>query len=171
MAGNLKKAVLECGCCGVFFCPCCPGWPERASASIAWTSRVTVINDCGDSGEEFVTGDFSCQDTGDPLGVAIRLRGTFLNVRVFCDLDPLTGGFTWRAQYRSAVSGTGFEPPISATWADAEDFLFSCPDCADAVNGQATGFFMFTAFMGCETSGGIVVYPVEVEGLVTLGCP
>jgi formylglycine-generating enzyme required for sulfatase activity len=148
-------------------CPCCPGWPETASGSVDWTS-IAAPSDCGASGPgENPTGDFSCPETGDETGVLIRSDATFLYVRVFCDAD--TG--TWRAQYRSAISGGIFEPPVSLTWADATDFEFVCPDCADAVDGQATGTIDFTAKMACETSGGVVEYDVVVHGDVTIGCP
>ena len=148
-------------------CPCCPGWPETASGSVDWTS-IAAPSDCGASGPgENPTGDFSCPETGDETGVLIRSDATFLYVRVFCDAD--TG--IWQAQYRSAISGGIFEPPVSLTWADATDFEFVCPDCADAIDGQATGTIDFTAKMACETSGGVVEYDVVVHGDFTIGCP
>jgi len=168
MPSNQMQALLECCCgCGAF-CPCCPGWPEDASASIAWTSTPET-SDCGSFDPAYVTGDFSCTDTEDPIGTSLRSDSTFLFVRVFCQLNG-DGSHSWRAQYRSAISGGTFEPPVSSTWADAENFEFICPDCADAVDGQATGTIDFTAYMACETSGGVVQYAVLVHGVVTIGC-
>lgn len=154
-------------CCGG--CPCCPGWPQRASGSVAWTS-VAASGDCG-GGTQNVTGDFSCEDTEDTEGTPIRTDATFLNVKVKCKIDPITGSYRWIAEYRSAISGGTFEPPISDTFAEATDFEFQCPDCANAVNGQATGTIDFVAKMACETSGGVTEYDVLVHGDVTIGCP
>ncbi len=155
-----------CACAESTNCPCCPGWPETASGSIEWSS-VAEPNDCaiGDPGNP--VGDFSCPQTGDLDGELIRSDATFLYVRLFC--DPET--HIWKAQYRSAISGGTFEPPVSATWADATEVEFVCPDCANAVDGQATGTVDFTAVMACETSGGVVTYDVLVHGDVTIGCP
>jgi hypothetical protein len=112
----------------------------------------------------------------DPEGAVLILGAGHLNAKVFCTVDPLTGGFRWRAQYRSAVSGMisgqgPFNPPLSPFWAEVEDLVFSCPGCDDVANESFLGSFRFTALMGCETSGGIVFYAATVEGLVTLGCP
>jgi hypothetical protein len=169
MPSNQLQALLQCGCgCGAF-CPCCPGWPETASGSIEWSSEAAP-SDCsiGDPGNP--VGDFSCPRTGDEEGVLLRSDATFLYVRLFCELNEELGTYSWKAQYRSANSGGTFEPPVSATWADAADFEFVCPDCADAVGGQATGTVDFTATMACETSGGVVEYSVLVHGVVTIGC-
>ncbi len=157
-------------CCGRPFCPCCPGWPQLASGSIGWTTYV-VPGDCGGGATTEVPGDFSCEDTVDPLGTPIRSDATFLSVKAFCSIDPETGVYRWRAQYRSAISGGTWEPPISDVFAEATDVDYVCPDCADAVNGQATGDIWFTAKMACETSGGVTEYDVLVHGLITLGCP
>lgn len=163
---TIALTCKKCVCAEPASCPCCPGWPEGASGSIAWTTSATA-NDCEDGSVESVTGDFSCTDTQDPLGTSVRERGTDLSVRLYCDSE--TG--QWKAQYRSAISGGTFEPPISTTWADATDVEFICPDCADAVDGQATGTVDFIAQMACETSGGVVTYDVLVHGEVTIGCP
>lgn len=157
-------------CCGNPGCRCCPGWPQGASGSIAWTTSATA-NDCEDGSVESVTGDFSCDDTEDPIGTPVRLRATSLNVKVKCKVDPITGNYRWVAEYRSAISGGTFEPPISDTFAEATNLEFSCPDCANAVDGQATGTVDFVAQMACETSGGVVTYDVLVHGEITIGCP
>lgn len=163
---TIALTCKRCSCEEADTCPCCPGWPQGASGSIAWTTSA-VANDCEDGSEESVTGDFSCEDIEDPIGTVVRERGTDLNVRLFCDAETQQ----WKAQYRSAISGGTFEPPISTTWADATEVEFVCPDCADAVDGQATGSVSFIAKMACETSGGVVEYDVLVVGLVTIGCP
>lgn len=170
MPSNQLEAILLCGCgCGSSGCPCCPGWPQGASGSVAWTSTA-VSGDCG-GGTQNSTGDFSCEDTEDPIGTPIRSDATFLNVKVKCKVDPDTGSYRWVAEYRSAISGGTFEPPISDTFAEATDTEFSCPNCTNAVNGQATGTVDFVAQMACETSGGIVTYDVLVHGVITIGCP
>ena len=156
----------KCDCEDPASCPCCPGWPETASGSISWSSEA-MPSDCTDGGGSEPTGDFSCPQIGDEEGTLIRQDATFLRVRLFCDPETLA----WRAQYRSATSGGGFEQPISDTWADATDLEFVCPDCADAIDGQATGQVDFITQMACETSGGIVTYDVLVHGEVTIGCP
>lgn len=162
----LSFSCKVCGCEEPDSCPCCPGWPERASGSISWSS-VVVPSDCTDGGGSEPVGDFSCPLTGDEEGVLLRQDATFLRVRLFC--DPETLG--WKAQYRSAISGGGFEQPISSVWADATEVEFICPDCANAVGGQATGQVDFIARMACETSGGVTEYNVLVHGEVTIGCP
>lgn len=154
-----------CDCIGG--CRCCPGWPQGASGSVTWTSVVFPVNDCDGGPGESVTGDFSCEDTEDSEGVPIRLKSTDLNVKVKCKIDPITGNYRWVAEYRSAISGGIFEPPISATWAEAENLEFDCPSCATG----GTGAVDFVAKMACETSGGVVEYDVLVHGEITIGCP
>ncbi len=149
-------------CCGGG-CRCCPGWPQTASASVEWTT-ISETSDCGPPSTIIVSGDFSCEDTEDPIGVVLRIESTFLNARVFCKQNE-DGTYNWKAQYRSAISGGTFEPPISSTWADAEEFEFLCPTCEEPI-----GTFSFIAYMACETSGGVVTYAVLVQGIVTIGC-
>ena len=147
-------------------CPCCPGWPLTASGIIHWSSSVSPTNDC-DGGTSEIDGDFGCPGSDDDVGTKIRFPGTDLWVRAIC--DPVT--FQWKAQYRSATSGGGFDPPASATWADAADTDFVCPDCDDAVGGIATGTIDFTAEMACEISGPtIITYSVLVHGEIEIGC-
>jgi len=160
--GTKKQAVVTCCNCGTG-CPCCPGWPQTASASVEYTS-IPETSDCGSFSPTVVTGDFSCEDPGDPDGTVLRLDSTFLNAKVFCSINE-DGTYNWKAQYRSAISGGTFESPISATWANAEDFEFFCPTCDEPI-----GTFSFIAYMACETSGGVVSYPVLVQGIVTIGC-
>jgi formylglycine-generating enzyme required for sulfatase activity len=159
---TIAVACKQC-LCESSGCPCCPGWLLTASASVEYTT-IPETSDCGAFDPAVVTGDFGCEDTGDPEGTVLRLDATFLNARVFCQ-DNGDGTYQWKAQYRSAISGGTFEPPISDTWADAEDFEFTCPTCDDPI-----GEFSFIAYMACETSGGVVSYPVLVQGVVTIGC-
>jgi hypothetical protein len=159
---TIAVACKQCSC-ESSGCPCCPGWLLTASASVEYTT-IPETSDCGAFDPAVVTGDFGCEDTGDPEGTVLRLDATFLNARVFCQ-DNGDGTYQWKAQYRSAISGGTFEPPISDTWADAEDFEFTCPTCDDPI-----GEFSFIAYMACETSGGVVSYPVLVQGVVTIGC-
>lgn len=168
MPSNLKEILLKCGC-GCGGCPCCPGWPLELSAIIHWFSSILEPNDCEPIAPSIIQidGDFGCPgQVDDPLGTGIRIVGTYLFVRVFCDGDNV-----WHAQYRSAISGGTFEPPVSSEWAEAEDVEFSCPSCGDAgENGIATGSIDFIAKMACETSGGVIVYDVLVHGDVEVGC-
>jgi hypothetical protein len=159
---TIAVACKQC-LCESSGCPCCPGWLLTASASVEYTT-IPETSDCGAFDPAVVTGDFGCEDTGDPEGTVLRLDATFLNARVFCQ-DNGDGTYQWKAQYRSAISGGTFEPPISDTWADGEDFDFICPTCDDPI-----GEFSFIAYMACETSGGVVSYPVLVQGIVTIGC-
>jgi hypothetical protein len=115
--------------------------------------------------------NLGCEEVTDPslvLGHQIREDGSILEVRVFC--EPFEDGVRWRVQYRSAASGGGSEYPISDTWADAEDVEFICPDCADAVDGIATGSIEFIAHQVCDTSGGDVFYDILVTATIELPC-
>lgn len=161
----LEVSCKECGCEVVEGCRCCPGWPLTKSGIIHWTSTVTPTNDC-DGGISTIDGDFGCPEGTGELGTKIRFPSTDLWVRVFCE----EGTNQWKAQYRSATSGGGFDPPASTVWASAAGFDFSCPDCADAVDGVATGTVDFVAQMACETSGGVVTYDVLVHGDIEIGC-
>lgn len=160
---TIEVRCKQCLCEQFDDCPCCPGWRQTASASVEYTT-IPETSDCGSFSPTVVTGDFSCDDTEDPEGTVLRLDSTYLNARVFCQNNG-DGTYQWKAQYRSAISGGTFEPPISDTWADAEDFDFICPTCNDPI-----GEFSFIAYMACETSGGVVSYPVLVQGIVTIGC-
>lgn len=151
----IEVACKQCACEQTSWCPCCPGWPENASGSIAWTIEYET-SDCG-GGDINPTGDFSCPNTGDTIGTALKNSSLF--VRVFCDNGD------WKVQYRSPVSGGGEEFPSSTTWVDAADVDFVCPSCP-----EGTGSIDFIAIDACETSGGVVSYPVLVHGLVTIGC-
>jgi hypothetical protein len=153
-----------CDCIGG--CRCCPGWPQTASGSVNWTTTATA-NDCENGAPESHTGDFSCDDTEDPEGTPVRQLGTYLNVKVKCKVDPLTGRYRWVAEYRSAISGGTFVSPISTVFAEAENLEFSCPSCATG----GTGTVDFIARQACETSGGVVEYDVLVHGEITIGCP
>lgn len=161
---RISVVCKVCACEEPDGCPCCPGWPLTASGIIHWTSTVTPTNDC-DGGISEIDGDFGCPGSFDDVGVKIRFPSTDLWVRAICDIE--TG--QWKAQYRSATSGGGFDPPASLVWADA-DSDFTCPDCANAVDGIATGTIDFIAQMACETSGGIVTYDVIVHGDIEIGC-
>lgn len=161
----IEVTCKQCGCEVVEGCRCCPGWPLTKSGIIHWISTVTPINDC-DGGISTIDGDFGCPEGTGELGTKIRFPGTDLWVRVFCE----EGTNQWKAQYRSATSGGGFDPPASTVWASAAGFDFSCPDCADAVDGVATGTIDFVAQMACETSGGVVTYDVLVHGDIEIGC-
>jgi hypothetical protein len=161
-----KKLHKKCCCPGS--CPCCPGWPQTASASIHWTTSVEVSNDCQSAPSILeVTSDFGCTGTEDALGTLLREEATSLYVRVFC----VAATNTWKVQYRSATTGGGFDPPASTTFIDAPDVTFVCPDCADAVDGIATGTIDFIAVMACETSGGVVEYNILVHADVEVVCP
>jgi len=163
---TIAVSCKQCSCEQTGGCPCCPGWPQSASGSIAWTVDA-VPSDCSGGGEINPTADFGCEFIGDELGTLVMQSEGDLYIRVFCDAE--TG--SWKVQYRSPVSGGGFENPASATWADATDVEFVCPDCADSVNGQATGTIDFIAVSACETSGGVINYNVMCHGEITIGCP
>jgi len=163
----IELRCKECTCDDSLNCPCCPGWPLLASGNIDWTTSVAVTNDCelAPSTVE-LSSDFGCIGTADATGTLLRTASTELWVRVYC-LDEV-----WHVQYRSAVSGVGFEPPASATWADATAVEFVCPDCANAVDGVATGTIDFIAVMACEVSGPTIVeYDIICHGEVTIACP
>lgn len=167
MSRQKKRAVVECCCVGAGACPCCPGWPLTQSGIINWITTVETNNDCEIAPTPVeVSTDFSCDGSFTEAGQLIRTAATELWVRVYC-----VAGEGWKVQYRSAVTGGGFESPVSATWRDAPDVDFVCPDCADAVDGVAYGTIDFTAIMACEVSGPTIVeYNVLVHGEIEIGC-
>lgn len=168
MVRTNSPVILECCNCGG--CPCCPGWPLEASGIIHWTTFVLESNDCEPAPSTVsLDGDFGCPgDPNDPDGTILRTASTELRVRVFCLVTD--GVAEWHVQYRSAITGGGFETPSSPEWADV-DYDLSCPDCGDAENGSAFGSIHFIATMACEISGPtIVMYEVDVMGIIEIGC-
>lgn len=154
-------------CCGG--CPCCPGWTQPASGSIQWTS-TSDSSDCG-AGSTVTPAviEFGCIGAPeDEDGTLIRQDETYLYVRVWCDYETLE----WHVQYRSGTTGGGgtCTSPASTTWVDV-DYDFVCPDCAEAVDGIATGTIDFIAIMCCEISGPTVVtYNVAVHADIEIPC-
>lgn len=163
----LVVSCKECGCEKPDWCPCCPGWPQLASGLIHWTTAVETSNDCQSAPSiTEVSADFGCVGEGSGEGTLVRQDATNLYLRVFCVAETET----WKVQYRSAITGGGFDAPASTTWVDAA-VSFVCPDCGNAVDGVAIGTIDFTAVMACETSGGIVNYNIICHADVELACP
>ena len=164
----IEVACKICACEKTKGCPCCPGWPLGASGSIAWTTSNVAPNDCDpiSPGIVEVTGDFGCPAEIDNDTI-IRTSSDTLHVRVYCDQE--TGQYV--VKYKSAATSPGgvLSTPELWEWVTVI-FDLSCPDCADAVYGVAAGTIDFTAYMACETSGGLTTYPILVHGDIEVSC-
>jgi hypothetical protein len=164
---SVACAVCSCETIG---CPCCPDWPQTASASITWIS-INVPSDCNSTATpQVVAGDFGCNTIAEETGTIIFIDSNSLRVRVFCDPETTI----WSVQYKSPATSTWPGPGLGSEdywqWVDVV-YDFSCPACSTAVDGIATGTIDFVARMRCETSGGIVDYDIIVHGDVEIVCP
>lgn len=165
---TISVVCKVCACEEPDGCPCCPGWPLGSSGSIAWTSSNVAPNDCDpiSPGIVEVTGDFGCPAEVDNDTI-IRTSSDTLHVRVYCDLETMQ----YVVQYKSAATSPGgvLSAPELWEWVTVT-YDLTCPDCANAVDGIATGTIDFTAYMACETSGGLTSYPILVHGDIEVGC-
>jgi hypothetical protein len=154
---------LKC-CCGGDRCKCCLGWPLSRSAQIHFTSIEESINDCTPIIQTWEFSDiFKC--TGNELYPIYNNPGNAIFVRVTCDEETNT----WKIEYKSYATGMIGSDPETGSWVEVA-YDFTCPDCADAVDGVATGTFDFVAVQGCETSGGLVTFNVLVHADVEVQC-
>ena len=86
-------------------------------------------------------------------------------VRVVCSTETLA----WVVEYKSLATGMIANDVNTGTWVPVV-YDFTCPDCADAIDGVAYGSFDFVAVHGCETSGGFVTFDVLVHAEVEVQC-
>lgn len=161
---TIDVAGKFCDCEESNYCPCCPGWPQGASATLRWFS-ISAEAPPGSSPQE-VSGDFGCSDEIDE-GTIIYIAEEPLNARVFC----VGESNTWKVQYKSPATSPsgGIDAPELWAWVDVE-YDFQCPDCADAVDGIATGTIDFVGKMRYDSSGGIVDYDVIIHADIQLVC-
>jgi hypothetical protein len=162
--GMMKKKWLECCTCIGNRCPCCLGWPLERSAQIHFTSTEQSVNDCTPIIQVWEYSDlFDC--TGNELYPIYNNPQNAIFVRVVCD----TATNTWKIEYKSFATGMTSSDPLTGDWVEVV-YDFSCPDCADAIDGVAYGTFDFIAVNGCETSGGLVTFNVVVHAEVEVQC-
>ncbi len=91
-------------------------------------------------------------------------------VRMICNRETLT----WTIEYKSFATGTGSSDSETWSWVEVAN-NFTCPDCADAIDGVAYATFDFVAVNGCEISrppsGELVNFNVLIHAEVELSCP
>lgn len=161
---ELSFSCKKCGCEKADGCPCCPGWPLERSADIYFASIEESISDCGSiiALQEY-SDTFGC--TGTSAYPVFQNVGNLLYVRVICDPETLA----WVVEYKSLATGMVANNPETGTWVPVV-YDFTCPDCADAVDGVAHGSFDFIAIHACETSGGTVSFNVLVHADIEVQC-
>tara|TARA_R110000823_G_scaffold20193_5_gene62042 strand:- start:595 stop:1815 length:1221 start_codon:yes stop_codon:yes gene_type:complete len=164
---TIAVACKVCSCVADGDCPCCPGWPLTSSGIINWSTINTAITDCvpGIGDPQEVSSDFGCIGTlNEGIIWTVDLS---LYVRVYCENGA------WICEYKSPATGPtpgAIDAPGDWLWVDAGATV-SCPDCANAVGGIATGTIDFTATMRCEISGPTFIdYDVLCHGDIEIGC-